>query len=84
MRPEITDGLLVFISEPDRQAGMLVTPDWPPEFSAQIEATFQNQTLQRLSQGQASRGIVELTEAFDRVARARRLSGADSLEREPL
>ena len=74
---EISDGLLVFVSEPDRQAGILVTPDWPAELRDQIEGAFRTQTLAALSEGQASRGIAELTERFDEIVRGRESAGAD-------
>ena len=73
-KSEITDALLVFVSEPDRQAGMLLSPDWPLNLRDRIDSAFATQTLRALSQGEASRGIAELVELFAQLARDRTMA----------
>ncbi len=70
-RSEISDGLLVFVAREHLEAAVLVTPSWPPELREQIDWTFENQTLQAFSEGDPSRGIAELVERFDQLARIR-------------
>jgi uncharacterized membrane protein YgcG len=70
-RSEISDGLLVFVAREHLEAAALVTPSWPSELREQIDWTFENQTLQAFSEGDTSRGIAELVERFDQLARIR-------------
>ena len=70
-RSEISDGLLVFMAREHQEAVVLVTPSWPLELREQINWTFENETLQAIFEGDASRGIAELVDRFDRLARAR-------------
>ncbi|MCH8082900.1 MAG: fused MFS/spermidine synthase [Myxococcales bacterium] len=68
---EISDGLLVFVAREHLEAAVLVTPSWPSELREQIDWVFENQTLQAFSEGNPSRGIAELVERFDQLARIR-------------
>jgi SAM-dependent methyltransferase len=68
---EISDGLLVFVAREHLEATVRVTSSWPPVLREQIDRIFQNQTLQAFSDGDPSRGIAELVERFDQIARAK-------------
>jgi SAM-dependent methyltransferase len=82
--PEITDGLLVFISEKDRQAGFLVSPSWPAQLHEQLSRDFNNHTLQALAAGESSRGITDFAERFDHLVRTKMAGEAHYLQGEPL
>ncbi len=68
---EISDGLLVYVEREHLRAAVVVTPSWPLELREQIDWMFDNQTLQAFSEGDPSRGIAELVERFDHLARVR-------------
>jgi hypothetical protein len=66
---------LVFISKTDRRAGVHVGSEWPAALREQIDSMFRRTAIAGLSQGRASRGILEFVEAFDGFVRARLSSG---------
>jgi SAM-dependent methyltransferase len=74
-RPGLDRGLLVFISKTDRRAGVHVGSEWPAALREQIDSMFRRTAIAGLSQGRASRGILEFVEAFDGFVRARLSSG---------
>jgi hypothetical protein len=70
-RPGLERGLLLFISRMDRRAAIHVGENWPPGQRERIDLIFRRTVIAGLSQGQASRGILEFVEAFDEFVRER-------------
>jgi SAM-dependent methyltransferase len=71
VRPGLERGLLVFISKMDRRAGIHVGKEWPPALREHLDLIFRRTAIAGLSQGNASRGILEFVEAFDGFVRER-------------